>query len=431
MVNLTLSGQQETLDIYGIRHDCFSFESELGWEQSNQRVISVLREVPYFRPQTQKNEKGVPEGGYLDLTQFILDSGLPKGRGGFQIPYPKLYMLRPDGSTLYTFRDVVFSIKKCDRADRVLNVIGGEQNLAQEKVQLGLRLLAPRAAEKQWHVSYELVKLIGGRMRGRRGLFVTADDVYQQLKEAVIEKVRVRSKNVLASSSESMKFFFFLFFFDHFYLRLRVFNEETLENISHVISSAAMKFTLLSVSPRAELIFDVAAAADPSQASASFLLYNYARFCSIIGKFNNRVKGNVHVETVEEPEEDDCMDVKESIAGEVFPPLCSLADTKWELLTDQAEWRLLMKALLYPSVIDSIGNPRFPERPQLPLFPVHLLADYLCSLVNDFSSYYKVTRILQLQNPDLTHARLWLVYILRQVLGNGLRLMDVTPLEKM
>jgi len=40
-------------------------------------------------------------------------------------------VLRPDGSTLYTFRDVVYSLKKCDRADIVWNVICSEQNLAQ------------------------------------------------------------------------------------------------------------------------------------------------------------------------------------------------------------------------------------------------------------------------------------------------------------
>eukprot|EP00976_Prorocentrum_cordatum_P113140 1195655-Prorocentrum_minimum.AAC.2 len=29
---------QETLDTYGVRHDAFDFESELGWEGSNDKV---------------------------------------------------------------------------------------------------------------------------------------------------------------------------------------------------------------------------------------------------------------------------------------------------------------------------------------------------------------------------------------------------------
>ena len=43
-------------------------------------------------------------------------------------------MIRPDGSSLYTFRDVVYSLKKTASADVVFNVIACEQNLPQEKV---------------------------------------------------------------------------------------------------------------------------------------------------------------------------------------------------------------------------------------------------------------------------------------------------------
>jgi arginyl-tRNA synthetase len=227
-------------------------------------------------------------------------------------------------------------------------------------------------------------------------------------------------------------FFLFKFLMS---IRVRVFGEEELERISHVVSSAAMKFTLLSVSPRAELIFDVVAAADPSQASAPFLLYNYARFCSILRKFEQNVEGksseNIIVEIPEEGNENENSNQTKEVQIKTFPPLCALGDVKWELLKEQAEWQLLMKALQFTSIVESVGNPRVPERPQLPLFPVHLLPDYLCTFVNDFSSYYKVTRVLQPQNPELTHARLWLIRLLRQVLGNGLRLMDITPLEEM
>ena len=40
-------------------------------------------------------------------------------------------------------------------------------------------MLNPDVAMRQVHMNYELVKLIGGRMSGRRGRYVLADDLYQ------------------------------------------------------------------------------------------------------------------------------------------------------------------------------------------------------------------------------------------------------------
>ncbi len=109
MVIADLSGMQETLDTYNIRHDQFDFESELGWETSNQAILQVFQKTPYYVAPTQCNDKGKPEGGYLNLDQMLKDRGFPQGKKGYQPNYPPLYILRPDGSTLYVFRDVVYS----------------------------------------------------------------------------------------------------------------------------------------------------------------------------------------------------------------------------------------------------------------------------------------------------------------------------------
>ena len=112
MVINCLSGVQQTLDTYNVRHDQFDFESELGWEGSNDRVMDRLKASPYFVAQTQKNDAGVPEGGHILCAKFIRDAKLPTGKKGYQKNFPNFYVLRPDGSTLYTFRDVVYSLKK-------------------------------------------------------------------------------------------------------------------------------------------------------------------------------------------------------------------------------------------------------------------------------------------------------------------------------
>lgn len=116
------------------------------------------------------------------MSKFIRDAKLPTGKKGYQKDFPNFYVLRPDGSTLYTFRDVVYSLKKCSKADAVFNIIASEQNLPQEKVALTMALLDPKAPRKLYHMSYELVKLAKGssalKMSGRRGRYVLADDLY-------------------------------------------------------------------------------------------------------------------------------------------------------------------------------------------------------------------------------------------------------------
>lgn len=52
---------QETLDSYGVQHDQFDFESELGWEGSNDKFLTIMKNSPYFVPQTQSNDQGVPQ----------------------------------------------------------------------------------------------------------------------------------------------------------------------------------------------------------------------------------------------------------------------------------------------------------------------------------------------------------------------------------
>ncbi len=74
------------------------------------------------------------------------------------------------------------SFKKAASADLVLNIICSEQDLAQQKVALAMAMLNPEMAGRQYHASYDLVRLPSGRMSGRRGRYLLADDLYEELK---------------------------------------------------------------------------------------------------------------------------------------------------------------------------------------------------------------------------------------------------------
>ena len=283
MVINCLSGVQQTLDTYNVKHDIFDFESELGWEGSNDRVMERLVNSPYFVPATQQNDKGVPEGGHILCDNFIVDAKLPTGKNGYQKNFPNFYILRPDGSTLYTFRDVVYSLKKCTQADHVFNIIASEQNLPQEKVALTMKLLDPKAPRKLYHISYELVKLASGdkalKMSGRRGRYVLADDLYAELRDAVIYYMGLKQDKKISKDSSHVPF-----------------TEEELQSIGSEVATASMKYALLSTPCRHTINFDVKKVADPDEVSGPFLLYNAVRFKSLFRNFNEGVKSGKYPE---------------------------------------------------------------------------------------------------------------------------------------
>ena len=399
MVVDCLTGVQETLETYNVRHDRFDFESELGWEGSNDVFLEIMRSSPYFVPQTQCNEQGVPQGAYLDMTQFIADQKLPTGKKGYMKKYPNLYVLRPDGSTLYTFRDIVYSFKKAHDSDLVLNVIASEQDLAQQKVSLAMYMMNPTLIGRQCHLSYDIVKLSTGKMSGRRGRYLLADDLYTQLKEEVRSKMRAKYMQRGEQVGDAM-----------------------FDAVTHEVSTAAMKYALLSMSCQTQINFDIAKVTDFEDASAPFILYNSTRLTSLLSKFDGLVNAK-HV-----------------------APLPSLDAIDWTLLDNQLEWEMLIEFVWsFGQMIKQAACPDpMPAPPQLPEFATHRICEFLNMMVRALSSYYgpKGVRILPrtidgvlepvaTQAQAAMHARVYLCRAFSQVITNGLDLVMIQPLERM
>ena len=395
MVVDCLTGVQQTLSTYNVQHDMFDFESELGWEGSNDKVLEIMKNSDYFVPQTQCNEAGVPQGAYLDMSSFIADQGLKTGKGGYQKDYPPLYILRPDGSTLYTYRDIVYSFKKASQSDLILNIICSEQELAQQKVSLGMMMMNPEMKGRQYHLSYDLVKLTTGKMSGRRGRYLLADDLYDELKSVIREKMRKK----YADSGEEV-------------------SDEMFDTVTHEVSTAAMKYALLSVSCLTQINFDIAKITDFEDASAPFILYNSTRVASVVRKFEAKVaEGKVPA----------------------LPPMDKIDMSK---LDHDREWEILMEFVLpFAGMIREGASPKLPEPPALPSYGTHKVCDFLNAMVRALSGYYgpQGVRILptdsQLESgwdgADATHARVHLCKAFKQVIDNGLRLLMIEPLERM
>ena len=69
---------------------------------------------------------------------------------------PPLTLVRADGTTLYTTRDVAYTLWKFGRAEKVVNVIGMEQSLAQLQLKVALYALGMISKRRSFHFGYKL-----------------------------------------------------------------------------------------------------------------------------------------------------------------------------------------------------------------------------------------------------------------------------------
>ncbi len=248
-IKYCLNGFEDSLGKIGIAFDSFDFESDLVWAKAADDVLQKLLASGYVI-----DDMGAK---ILDCDKIAKDLGL-KERGGLHPEHeiPRLVLVRSDGTTLYTLRDMAYTIDKFSHADKVINVIGTEQTLAQLQLRIALAAIGEtHMADNQLHYPYEHVKLPGVRMAGRLGRYVTLNDMLSKASEIAYEEVNKRNPGL---------------------------SEEEKQSISEMVGFGAVKFTLLSVDPQKQVTFDWEKALNFETNSAPFIQYSHARTCNIL-----------------------------------------------------------------------------------------------------------------------------------------------------
>ncbi len=243
-----MEGIKETLTRLGINMDVWDWESDLVREGLVRKVLEEARKSQYFTI-----HRGVPA---LDFKELLKDKDL---RRRLRIPegleIPPLILVRSDGTTLYTTRDIAYTLKKFREAQakKVYNVIAIEQTLPQAQLRLALYALGHKfEAENTIHYSYEMVNLVGASMAGRRGRYVTVDDLLDQMKERILDIMSERGSRS--------------------------------EDIAEKMARSAFRYMMLSTSPNKTLVFDVSKALNIRQASGPYIQYTYARAKAVLTK---------------------------------------------------------------------------------------------------------------------------------------------------
>ncbi len=252
--SIVLEGFIETLNQLKIDFDSWDFESEITlWSGLSKKVIDYLSKTPFLMER---------DGAlYLNGEQVASFYGLKKV---FNLPetldLPPLTLCRADGTTLYTVRDIAYSVWKFTKCgvDRVINVVGVDQKIPQLYLKLALWLLGYRKeAQNLHHFAYEMVRLPGARMSSRKGILITADDL---IKESILRAL------------------------DEVYKRNPGIRKEEAEEIAKKVGLGALKYMLVSSSPTRTITFSWERAFDFEQNSGPFIQYSYVRATSILRK---------------------------------------------------------------------------------------------------------------------------------------------------
>lgn len=251
VANLSIEGFKETYNRFGISWDSWDWESDLVWSGAVSEAVNRLSKTPYVRESLGALSLDAEQTAQtMDLREML---GIPK-----EYTIPPLVLTRSDGTTLYTTRDIAYGLSKLRRADKVINIIGVEQTLAQIQLRIAVSILvSPERAKNLIHYTYELVDLPGYRMSRRRGRYVTLDEVLDESVRRAYEEVKERSPML---------------------------REEEKRKIAESVGVGAVKYTLVSVDPLKKLTFTWDKVLNFEMNSAPFVQYAYARACNILKK---------------------------------------------------------------------------------------------------------------------------------------------------
>jgi arginyl-tRNA synthetase len=248
---ICLSGFKETLSSVQISIDSWDWESDLIWNGAVNRVIGQLKSTSYVF-----QENGVLK---FDAEKVAKELNLKKKLGIIDDhELSSLTLVRADGTSLYTTRDIAYHLWKFQRAESVVNVIGMEQDLAQLQLKLALAALGHiDYITKLTHFAYSLVRLPGYRMSSRRGRYITFDEVMDGAAERAFSEVNRRSPQL---------------------------SDKEKRRISVFVGKGAVKYALIAVDPTKPVVFTWDRVLDFEKNSAPYIQYSHARAHSILRK---------------------------------------------------------------------------------------------------------------------------------------------------
>jgi arginyl-tRNA synthetase len=230
-------GFNETFNTLGVDFEKDYFESDT--YKLGKEIIELGLQKNVFKRR--------PDGAVIiDLTPDGLDEKV---------------VLRSDGTSVYITQDLGTAElrHKAFNMDRMIYVVGNEQDYHFKVLKLTLQKLGYQWADGIYHLSYGMVESPTGRFKSREGKTADADDLIAEVLRIAEERTKEQGK-------------------------IDDFTNDEAKALYKTIGLGALKFFLLRVNPYKKIIFNPEESIDFHGQTGPFVQYTYARICSIIRK---------------------------------------------------------------------------------------------------------------------------------------------------
>ena len=346
------------------------------WEKMNSWVYAGFDETYknlgvgfdkiYYESQTYlkgkaKVEEGLEKGLFerhednsvwADLTNEGLDQKL---------------LLRSDGTSVYMTQDIGTAEMRFKDypIDKMIYVVGNEQNYHFQVLSILLDRLGFKWGKELVHFSYGMVELPNGKMKSREGTVVDADDL-----------IATMVADAKKTSEELGKF--------------NDMTEEERNEIARIVGMGALKYFILKVDARKNMLFNPEESIDFNGNTGPFIQYTYARIRSILRKAAEQ--------GLEAPE--------------------ALAD---DMPLNQKEMELIQKMDEFGAAVRQAGKDYSPSG----------IANYCYELTKDFNQFYHDYSILNADGVNEKIVRLMIAKNVAKTIKNGMALLGIEVPERM
>lgn len=337
------AGFDETYKALGVGFDKIYYESNT-YLVGKKKVEEGLAKGLFFR----KPDNSV----WADLTDEGLDQKL---------------LLRADGTSVYMTQDIgTAEMRFADYPiDKMIYVVGNEQNYHFQVLSILLDRLGFKWGKELVHFSYGMVELPNGKMKSREGTVVDADELI----EAMVD-------DALKTSEELGKF--------------KDMSEEERRKIARVVGLGALKYFILKVDARKNMLFNPEESIDFNGNTGPFIQYTYARIRSILRKAEAE--------------------------GIAIP-----ASLEANMPLNEKEIELIQKIGEFGAAVEQAGKDYSPSG----------IANYCYELTKAFNQFYHDYSILGADTKEEKLVRLVLAANVAKTLRNGMALLGIEVPERM
>ena len=343
MNNWVYAGFDETYKALGVNFDKIYYESDT-YLEGKEKVLEGLKKGIFYR----RDDGSV----WADLTDKGLDAKL---------------LLRADGTSVYMTQDIgTAKLRFQDYPiDKMIYVVGNEQNYHFQVLSILLDELGFEWGKSLVHFSYGMVELPNGKMKSREGTVVDADDL-------IAEMIRQARQTI----DELGKF-------DDM-------DEAEKNEVARIVGMGALKYFLLKVDARKNMLFNPAESIDFNGNTGPFIQYTYARIRSVLRK---------------------AQETGIDIPG-TLPAGTALSTKEEEIVQHIAD---------FPTIVRQAGTDYSPSA----------IANYCYDLVKEYNQFYHDFSILREEDKQKQLFRLVLSENVAKVIRLGMGLLGIEMPERM